>query len=227
MIKNLLFDMDDTLLDFGKCERHAFKITCDEYGLNSVLLYDDYNRINSNLWEMFDRDEITKEELVISRYIQLFDLHKIKSNPEIFNKDYLANLGKSAFFFDGVESICKDLYESGRYVMYIITNGVASTQTARFYGSVMCKYFKDIFVSESIGYQKPMKQYFDYVIATANINRDETLIIGDSLSSDIRGGNNSGIQTCWYNPDNKINDTNCMCKYIINNLNELRGILLT
>ena len=222
MIKYLLFDADDTLFDFEKCETTAFAVTCKQYNLDNSI-YNDYYEINKTLWKMFDSGEITKEKLVVERYIKLFALHEITASPIDFNRDYLANLGKCDYLFDGAEQICKDLHT--KYDMYIITNGVESTQTARFNSSPIHDYFRDIFISEKIGYQKPRKEYFDYVVNHTGINRDETLIIGDSLSSDIVGGNNAAIRTCWYNPAHKINTADCKCDYIIHDLNELRGIL--
>jgi len=224
MIKYLLFDADDTLFDFHKCETTAFNLTCEQYNLDNSI-YADYYTINQNLWKMFDSNEITKEKLVVERYIRLFALHKITASPEIFNRDYLANLGETDYLFDGAEQLCSDLHKSGKYDMYIITNGVESTQTARFNKSAIHGYFRDIFISEKIGYQKPLKEYFDYVVKTTGIIREETLIIGDSLSSDIKGGNNAGIRTCWYNPADKINTFSYTCDYTIHDLNELRGIL--
>lgn len=225
MIKYLLFDADDTLFDFKKCESHAFAQTCRQHGLNNTLLYDDYLDINRILWAMFELKQITIDELVIERYRQLFTKHGITITPGLFNIQYLSNLGKAAYLLDGADDLCRDLYQSGKYEMYIVTNGVASTQISRFYDSPLRNYFKDIFISEKIGYQKPSVEYFEYVINHSNIVKDETLIIGDSLTSDIRGGNNAGILTCWYNPDYKTNDTNCKCDYIIHELNELRSIL--
>lgn len=225
MIKYLLFDADDTLFDFKKCESQAFDRTCEQYKINSTQLYNDYVDINTVLWKMFELGEITKERLVVERYDKLFTSHKINIKSELFNKDYLKNLGEEVYLFDGAVELCKDLYDSGKYEIYIVTNGVASTQTSRFYGSPLCNYFIDIFISEDIGYQKPSREYFDYVVKHTGIVRDESLIIGDSLSSDIKGGNMSGICTCWYNPENKILNIDVKCDYIIHDLNELRGIL--
>jgi len=226
MSKYLLFDADDTLFDFKKCEHHAFIRTCDNYNLNGVSIYGDYVEINNGLWEKFDLNQVTKENLVVERFKNLFKLHDIAADPIIFNTDYLRNLGDERYLFDGAEKLCGDLYNSGKYEMYIITNGVASTQMARFYGSPISKFFKNIYISEEIGYQKPLKEYFEYVINQSGIIRGETLIIGDSLSSDIKGGNNADIRTCWYNPEYKIfSAIEYKCDYIIHDLNELRGIL--
>ena len=226
MIKYLLFDADDTLFDFKRCENYAFKLTCTQYKIESETIYADYAEINNAMWNLFNLNQITKEKLVVERYIKLFQLHNISINPVKFNTDYLHNLGSAGYLFDEAEEICKDLYNSGKYEMYIITNGVESTQTSRFYGSPLSAYFKDIFISEKIGYQKPLKEYFEYVITHSGITKNESLIIGDSLSGDIKGGNNIGIKTCWYNPAHKTyNPNDYNCDYIIQNLNELRGIL--
>ena len=226
MIKYLLFDADDTLFDFKKCELSAFERTCNQYGLDNSAIYADYTEINNELWGKFNLNQIAKEILVIERFKRLFTLHKITADPGVFNTDYLRNLGDESYLFDGAVDLCRDLYNSGKYEMYIITNGVESTQLARFYGSLLSEFFKDIYISEKIGYQKPLKEYFEYVINQSGITRDEAFIIGDSLSSDIKGGNNADIITCWYNPEHKnYNPNEYKCDYIIHNLNELRGIL--
>lgn len=227
MIKYLLFDADDTLFDFGKCERYAFSqaYTAHGFGTADDEIYGLYNEINTDLWNKFEKYEISKDELVVKRFEKLFEKLKINYDPKAYNIDYLACLGDAPFLFDGAEKLCGDIFNSQKYTMYIVTNGVESTQISRFYGSPIHVYFADIFVSEKIGYQKPMPEYFDHIFKTTNIAPRETMIIGDSLTSDIKGGNNANLLTCWYNPDNKINNTDVICDYIVHNYDELRSIL--
>lgn len=225
MIKYLLFDADDTLFDFDRCESHAFELTCETHGIDNKVIYDDYKQISNSLWNMFEFNKISIAELVIERYRKLFTIHDINLDPESFNIEYLNNLGETAFLFDGAFDLCRDLSESGKYELYIVTNGVALAQTKRFYKSLLNNYFKDIFISQKIGSQKPSNKFFDYVVDKASIVRAESMIIGDSLTSDIKGGNNAGMQTCWYNPKNKVNNTDSVCDYIITNYDELRCIL--
>jgi 2-haloacid dehalogenase len=120
--------------------------------------------------------------------------------------------------------LCEELAKAGKN-LYIITNGHTVTQTKRLKNSNFIKYIKKSFISEQIGYQKPNKEYFDYVLNEINANESECIIIGDSLSSDIKGGINSGIDTCWFNPYNKENTGSVIPTYTVNTFSQIIDIL--
>ena len=114
----------------------------------------------------------------------------------------------------------------GEYELYIVTNGVSKTQDKRLRNAGLHSLFKDVFVSEDTGFQKPMKEYFDYVFERIpNFAPEAGLIIGDSLSADMKGGYVAGIDTCWFNPERKLNDSGIIPTYEVHNFEELEALL--
>ena len=221
----LLFDADDTIFDFQACEKEALKLAFDRYNLElNQEIVDIYHRINQELWKKYELGLISRDTVIYSRFALLFQELGIDDDGIAFEDEYQKLLGKQHFFIDRAEEVVKKL--SGHYDLYVVTNGVTETQYSRLRASGIDRYMKKIFVSEETGYQKPMKEYFDYCFARIeNFNKDRTLIIGDSLSSDIKGGNNAGIAACWYNPKKLENVTDCIADYEISRLTELYSIL--
>lgn len=198
--KTLLFDIDDTLLDFTAAEDYALRSLFEKYDL---VLTDElnhfYKKMNHQLWSSFEKGEIKKEQLLHSRFPLLFQQLGLTVDGVHLDNLYRHCLEQSAVLIDGAEQLIKQL--ANHYDLYIVTNGVARTQTIRLKNAGLTNYFKGVYISETIGYQKPMKEFFNRVFE--NIPKhvmDKTLIIGDSLSSDIQGGFNVGIDTCWFNP---------------------------
>ncbi len=221
----LLFDADDTLLDFKKAEQQALKKVFELYSLefnDSVNTL--YQKINGKLWQDFEKGLISKEGVTQTRFCRLFEELGIKKDGIEFNRKYLNLLGGEGCIIENADDICRKLSE--KYDLYCVTNGVAGTQKRRIALSGLEKYFKDIFVSEEIGWQKPRKEFFDEVFRRLGaVSAQECLIIGDSLTSDIKGGFNAGIDTCWYNPKKKPLTGDINPIYTIHNLNELFDFL--
>lgn len=222
----ILFDIDNTLLDFKKAEKSALK----KVFLNHNYEFNDdiekkYNEINTSLWKDFENGLIERDVITKTRFQRLFDDIGIDGNGENFNSLYLLALSEGHDLMNGASEICEVLSKSCR--LYFATNGISKTQHKRIDSSGLGSYFLDMFVSEDVGYQKPMKEYFDYVFdKIPDLNIERTLIVGDSLSSDIRGGNQSGIDSCWYNPEsleNTFSDINPT--YEIKDLNDLLSII--
>ncbi|MEI3405258.1 MAG: YjjG family noncanonical pyrimidine nucleotidase [Christensenellales bacterium] len=158
-----------------------------------------YHSINRALWKQFERGEISREQVIYSRFVDLFQAAGIEGDGRAFEDEYQEELGRGAFLLPARRRSAHIAHNSA--TLYIVTNGVSRTQYSRLRDSGLDRYMKGIFVSEDAGYQKPMKEYFDYVFARIpGFQAEKTLIVGDSLSSDIRGGNNAGIDTCWYCP---------------------------
>ncbi|MBQ2765866.1 MAG: YjjG family noncanonical pyrimidine nucleotidase [Clostridia bacterium] len=205
----LLFDADMTLFDFEGAERSAFGIVMASHGIQyNAADFDRYRAINSELWARFGRGEITKEYLQDNRFALFFDTLSVPVSVDgkRANAEYVDALADCSELFCGAEELCRRLSE--KYEMYIVTNGVSHTQKKRFYASPIRPYFRDIFVSEDAGAPKPMREYFDYVFAHIGEGRREgSVIIGDSLASDIAGGITAGIDTVWYNPRGEVNGT--------------------
>ncbi len=223
--KILLFDADDTLFDFSACEGNALQLAFKKYGypLNEEI-YKTYERINKDLWKKFEQGLVDRNTVIYTRFGLLFKEIGIEDDGVVFEDVYQELLGMQHFFIEGAPEVIKELYK--RYDLYIVTNGVTHTQLRRFKDSGIDEYMMKIFVSEETGYQKPRKEYFDYCFERMeDFDRSRTMIIGDSLSSDIKGGNNAGITTCWYNPGRLINHTDARVDYEINNLRELPGII--
>lgn len=228
MYTTLLFDADNTLLDFDKDERQGLIRVLNEYGVpvseENIAIY---SKINQGLWKQFEKGEITKPELKRIRFGLFFDAIGFKSDTDVFevNERYLSFLSDGNNLLDGAKELCESLKAKG-YDMYIVTNGVANTQKRRLTQSGILPLFTEVFVSETVGFQKPRKEFFDYVlenIKEKDINK--ILLIGDSLSSDIKGAVNSGIKCVWYNKENTNIPEYPKADYVINNISELEEIL--
>lgn len=222
----ILFDADGTLFDFNRSEHYSFTALTEKFGISfSDEMYADYHVINDNLWKDHENGLVTKPFLLVERYRRLFEKYGIDVSPEDANQFYLSTLGKCHFLMDGALEICRELYKFKP--LYIITNGEASVQNNRYSASELRPFFTDIFISASVGASKPSTEYFDYVEAHIHgFDRKKALIIGDSLTSDIRGGNNAGIDTCWFNPDCLPNNRGVHYEYEIRKLSELRSLIL-
>jgi 2-haloacid dehalogenase len=217
-----LFDADGTLFDYDMAEANALKVMFDycefEYS-ESIRLK--YREINSQVWGSYERGEISKTELQTLRFARLFKDIGVFYDVEKFNEKYLNELGKGSFLINGAFEICKKITSCNKKI-YIVTNGILSIQKARIEDSLIKEYISDFFVSEFVGFQKPSFQYFDYVFShIPQINKGKILIIGDSISADIVGGNNSGIDSCWFNKTGEINNSEITPTYEIKKLKEL------
>lgn len=223
--QTLLFDADNTLFDFNACESEALRLSFEKQGYPlDEEIYKIYDRINHDLWRKYELGLMDRETVIYSRFGLLFQKIGIKDDGIAFEDIYQELLGMQHFYMDGAEELVKQIYQS--YDLYIVTNGVTRTQLRRFKDSKLDQYVKKIFVSEETGYQKPKKEYFDYCFERIeNYDASKAIIIGDSLSSDIKGGNNVGIATCWFNPHQQINQTDVKVDYEIRHLKEFHQIL--
>lgn len=223
----LLFDVDGTLLDFDEAERRGVRAVLGAFGVEATDAHiRRYHEINQSCWKAFERGDIPKEAIFQTRYPRFFSELGITADAAITEKLYRDELDGCAVLLPGALEICA--YLKDRYQLYVITNGVSSTQYSRLRLSGLDQYFQDIFVSEDAGSQKPQKEYFDYClerIEEKDISR--MLVIGDSLTSDIRGGKTAGIATCWVNLSNapQPSDPGILPDYEIHALHELKHFL--
>ena len=196
----LLFDADNTLFDFDKAERRAYANVCRTHGLAfSDSGYALYRQCNGELWHDFDRGLCTKEFILVERFRRYLDRSGQSAQPEALNRTHLETIANSAFLLPGALELCRTL--AADHALYIITNGVEASQRSRFQLSPLVPYFKDMFISEAVGCGKPSRAYFDYVFqAVPGLTPENVLVIGDSLSSDLQGANNAGLDCCWFNP---------------------------
>ena len=225
----LLFDADNTLLDFDKDERQALVKVLTEY---SVPVNEEnikiYTEINKGLWKQFEKGEITKPELKRIRFRLFFERIGFETEADSLevNERYLHLLGDGGNLLEGATDILKKLKGEG-YAIYIVTNGVALTQARRLKKSGILPFVSEIFVSETIGYQKPRKEFFDCVFERIEEkDKEKILLIGDSLTSDIKGAMNAGIDSVWLNLFSDTIADEYQPKYIIKDLKDIQTILL-
>jgi 2-haloacid dehalogenase len=223
--QTLLFDVDNTLLDFDSAERSALSSLLIEQGVTPTQeLERRYRQINRALWQAYEDGQMHRNEVVNSRFALLFREYGKEADGEALEQRYRSFLDQGHQLVEGAYELIADL--KNRYDLYVVTNGVARTQDRRLRDSGLHPFFKEIFVSEDVGFQKPMKEYFDHVFARIpDFSLELSLLVGDSLSSDIRGGYLAGVDTCWYNPEYTSNRTGVHPTYEIHKLKELYEIL--
>jgi 2-haloacid dehalogenase len=223
--KTLFFDADDTLLDFGAAESLALRLLFKDQKITlTAELEAHYKELNQGLWRAHEEGKIERDELLNTRFSLLFKEYGKEVDGVLLEENYRMYLEEGNQLVNGALELMKELKK--KYDLYIVTNGVSKTQDRRLRDSGLHPFFKNVFVSEDTGYQKPMKEYFDYVFARIpNFSLEHGLIIGDSLSSDIKGGMLAGLDTCWFNPKVKPNNTEIQPTYQIQTLEELFQIL--
>ncbi len=219
----LLFDADDTLLDFTTAERCAVSALLSRCGIvASTELVESYSKINSQMWKMLERGEIRRDRLSELRFRTFFERENIKFDPIEAGELYYELLGKQAQTIEDATDILR--YFGNKKTVCIVTNGMARVQNSRLHLSGIDKYTDKVFISELVGANKPKKEFFDAVFAEIKVEKENCLLIGDSLTADIKGGNDCGIDTCLLAkapPDLKeVTPT-----YVISSLNELKNIV--
>ncbi len=225
--KWLLFDADDTLFDYDNAELFALKSTLEYFGIEySSDCHLKYKQINKRMFTDLEQGLITSIELRTKRFKLLFSEFDINLEVETFSQTYLSNLSKNSMLIPGALDTIRSLHPEFR--MFIVTNGIGDVQRPRFENSDIKKYFIDILISENIGVAKPAKEFFDVIYRMiGEPNKSDIMIIGDSLTSDMAGGINFGIDTCWYNPHQVKNVNNLNISYEISKLQELLKIVKT
>ena len=227
MIKYLLLDLDDTILDFKKAEAVALDTTLREFGLEPTeTVRSRYHLINKSFWEALERKEVTRQQVLVGRFRQLFDEMGIAADAEVISERYKENLGIGHYFLPGAEEAVKAL--SKEYDLYLMSNGTTTVQNSRLDSAGIRPYFKDIFISQQIGVNKPDREYFTRCFAKIEgFEPEKALIVGDSLTSDILGGINAGIATCWVNPAGAEPKPHIRPDYQIPSITELSKLLKT
>ena len=224
--KFLLFDLDHTLLDFDAAEDVALTQLLKEEGVADIQAYKDYYvPMNKSLWKDLELKKITKKELVNTRFSKLFSHFGIEKDGVYLAERYQFYLAQQGQVFSGATKLLDSLIDRG-YELYAATNGITTIQTGRLEQSGIAPYFKEIFISEQLHTQKPDAAFYEKIGARIpNFDKNNALMIGDSLSADIQGGNNVGIDTIWYNPHHLENHTQAKPTYVVHSYKDLLNCL--
>ena len=224
MIKTVLLDLDDTILDFKKAERIAIGRTIRDFGVEPTEeILNRYHEINKWHWEQLEKGTLTRAEVLENRFKVLFSELGVEVDATQVARTYEKNLSQGHWFLPGAEEAVDSL--SKKYRLFLASNGTASVQKGRMTSANLYRFFETVFVSQEIGHNKPSKAYFDACFARIpGFDPARALIVGDSLSSDIQGGINAGIKTVWVNPDHKPSG-DIKPDYEIESLSQLEGLL--
>ena len=224
--KTILFDADGTLLDFARSEKEAVAEALRKMGVSPTgEMLTEYSKINDSLWKRLERGEITKTELRTVRFADFIARYHLSVDVELLAERYLTALAAQSFLLGNALEVCRALAEHCR--LYIITNGIASVQHGRFDHSPVAPYFEGCFISDEIGAEKPHKAFFDRVRERIpHFNAETTLVVGDSLTSDMAGGIAAGLDTCWFDPAGKEIPEGMPITYHVTRLEEVIPLVL-
>ena len=217
MIQTILWDIDGTILNFHRSAENSLKNTFKKFGYGEITdeLLHTYEEINDVYWCKLEKGEITKEKLLVERFVEFFTKIGVETTRVVeFNQAYLNGLLDTVVFMPEAYETVKKLHPE--YKQYIVTNGVKKLQRKKIAKAHIEEFFDGIFISDEIGYEKPHIEFFNYVFdRIPTKNPDEVIIIGDSLTSDIAGGIRAGIHTCWYHPSNEENHSDIKPEFTV------------
>lgn len=200
MYRFLLFDLDDTILDFGKAERCALIRALEGFGIAlSDAALARYSEINAEEWRRLERGECTRDEVKLNRFVRFCKEYSLAADPASLRTTYEGNLAEGHFFVDGAEELLEALGKMPNKRLFLVSNGTTAVQRGRLASAGISHRFEGIFLSEEVGFVKPQKEFFDACFAAIpGFCREEAIILGDSLTSDIAGGKNASIATCYF-----------------------------
>lgn len=233
----VLIDLDDTLFDYSKTEDSAFRKTFEKMGFfqvnqiekekieeNYEKIRKRYKEINLQLWKDLEKGKMDKDKLKVLRFEKIIEKFGLEYDSIEVSELYLKKLGEGVFPFEATEKLCEYLHS--KYKVGVITNGIKEVQHSRIKNSAIAKYIDKIVISEEVGVNKPDKRIFECAMEYFGISdKKSAIMIGDSLEADIKGAQNAGIDTCWVNFKNIVNDTGSVPKYEVKKLEELFEIL--
>lgn len=223
--KYLLFDADNTLLDFTRSEDAAIRLTMNAFGITPTdELCESYSRINLSLWKALERKEIDKNTLKTKRFELFLKENSLQGDHVLMAKYYMDSLSRQSFVMDGAKELLIALKND--YEIYIITNGIGFIQRGRMGASVINGLYKKLYISEEIGFEKPDVRYFERVFEDIEgFDKERAIIIGDSLSSDILGAVNCGVDSCFFTPGGKMPSGDIRPTYVATDFSQILNIL--
>ncbi len=219
----LVLDLDNTLIDFDIMEERSLEAAFKDYNIEITdKLLDDYYKINKKMWEDLEKGLIEQKRLLVKRFEVLFEKYAIEVSAKDFNQKYLGNMPSNAVFLDGAEDFL--VWAKDRYTLVMMTNGFKDVQRKKIKILGLEQYFDHILISGEVGYEKPMKGIYDYLFELiAEVSKEKVLVVGDSLSADVKGGNDYGLDTVWFNKRNK--DMDSPAKYEVKNIQGLYEVV--
>ena len=225
MVKSIFLDLDDTILDFRRAERRAISETLRRFGIDPTpAVVDRYHELNRQQWELLEEGKLTRPQVLTRRFDLLFSELGVDRSSQEAQAAYEAQLSQGHFFMPGARELLETL--APRYDLYLATNGTPVVQAGRIQSAGIAPYFKDIFISERLGANKPSPAFFQACFAAIpNFDPAAALVVGDSLTSDIRGARNVGLRSCWYNPEDLPSRPDIVPDYTIHALEELPPLL--
>ncbi|WP_156299695.1 YjjG family noncanonical pyrimidine nucleotidase [Streptobacillus canis] len=224
MYKILLFDLDNTLLDFDQAEENALNEFLKEEGIENIEEFKAfYKPENKKLWEKLEKKLITREELVNTRFAISFKHFGIDRDGKELSIKYTKKIGKQGVEIEGASEFLEKIKDD--YDIYAATNGITEIQNNRLKNANITKYLKKVYISQELGHGKPSKEFFEYLEKDLGFEKKEVLMIGDSLSADILGANNYGIDSIWFNNKNSENNTGIEPTYEAHNFDDILNIL--
>ena len=225
MYEFLFLDLDDTILDFHQAERIAISKTILQFGVEPTEeVLSRYHIINKWHWEQLEKGTMTRSEVLENRFGALFAELGVDADKAACARAYEKNLSIGHYFLPGAEEAVDAL--SKKYRLFLASNGTASVQKGRMTSANLYRFFETVFVSQEIGHNKPSRAYFDACFARIpGFDPGKAIIVGDSLTSDIRGGINAGIATCWVNPSHAPHPEDICPDYEIEALSQLEELL--
>lgn len=224
MIECVMLDLDDTILDFHKAEAIAISKTIGDFGVEPTQeVLDLYHDINRWHWQQLELGKMTRDQVLVNRFGALFSQLGKQADAAACARSYEKNLSQGHYFLPGAQETLDRL--QGKYRLFLASNGTARVQHSRLTSAGLYRYFEQVFISQELGFNKPSKEFFDACFARMpGFSPEKTVMVGDSLSSDIQGGINAGITTIWVNP--KKESCGGICPdYQIENLTQLEKLL--
>lgn len=226
MIKAILWDIDGTVLDFIASQAKSMRARFDEFNIGKCTdeMLERYTQINNHYWEMLERQEITKQGVLISRFCTFFEEIGVDAPVEEFNEAYEMGLPDFMEYMPCTMEVIRSL--KGKVKQYAVTNGAFAVQKKRLERSGLNELLDGAFISDAVGFEKPSVDFFNYVFDNIEpFKKDEIMIVGDSLTSDMLGGNNAGIICCWFNPNHQENTKGVKIDFEIDDINKVLELI--
>ena len=222
--KVILFDNDDTLMDFQAGNRNAVNQLMDELDYHDPDRYDQYEAVNMKCWAELEAGLLTQNQLRVARFVRFFDRYPVSGDPKQAAERFVQLLAQQSILLPHALETVRRIAE--RLPVAIVTNGITEIQRSRFALSPLGEVVRDVVISEEVGVSKPRPEIFHLALDRLGAVPGEALMVGDGVNSDIRGANNAGIDACWYNPGGKALPEGLHAEYVISDIRQCVDIAL-